>query len=219
MDYNCIFKYVKEYLQLNEMNTRSAEIYPFRKRADHIKRVFVWANRLIDNTSNVNKEAILVAALFHDIGYGYSSDDSKHAENSAILCQRYLQEKSYNNEFIELVVYLVRNHSNKKLLKGKDTLRELIILIEADLLDETGALSIVWDSMTEGSQAVQSFEKTYEHILKYSFNTINQNPMVTQQGIEFWDEKKKMVNSFINHLELDLCFDVDELQEAEQQIV
>lgn len=32
--------------------------------------------------------------------------------------------------------------------------------MEADLLDETGALSIVWDCMIERSKEKQTFEKT-----------------------------------------------------------
>jgi uncharacterized protein len=47
------------------------------------------------------------------------------------------------------VVFLVKNHSNKQLMTAKGTPLELILLMEADLLDETGALSIVWDCMME----------------------------------------------------------------------
>lgn len=205
MDYNNIFEYVETYLEENAHNVRNLEVYPFRKRSDHIKRVFIWANRLMDDSLKVNKEAILTAALFHDIGYGYSLEDSEHAQNSAILCEKYLKENAYNDEFIDLVVYLVKNHSNKKLLKDQNTQLELIILIEADLLDETGALSIIWDSMTEGSQATQTFERTFDHIKRYSFETIKHNPMVTKLGVEFWKEKQALVNDFMRHLEFDLC--------------
>lgn len=76
--------------------------------------------------------------------------------------------------------------------------------MEADLLDETGALSIVWDCMIEGSQEIQTFEKTYEHIMNYSYKGINENPMVTPKAVEFWDNKKKLVKEFIEQLSFDL---------------
>lgn len=202
--YEKMFQFVECYLENNDGEKGNNYKFPFRKRSEHIKRVFMWAERLIDGETNINKEAVLVSAIFHDIGYALSSDNSKHAENSAFLCEKYLKESEYDTEFIRFVTYLVRNHSNKELMTISDTPLELILLMEADLLDETGALSIVWDCMMEGSQVLQTFNKTYEHILNYSYKSINTNPMVTAKAKEFWQNKQRLMKEFIEQLSYDL---------------
>lgn len=202
--YDEMFQYVKQYLENSGRDVVNAGYIPFRKRSEHIKRVLMWVQRLIREESYINKEAVLVAAIFHDIGYCLSLDNSTHAQNSAVLCEKYLKENGYKPDFINFVTYLVENHSNKELMKISDTPLELIILMEADLLDETGALSVVWDCMMEGSQDVQSFEKTYKHILKYSYKTLSVNPMITPKAKEFWKNKQDLMQEFIRQLSFDL---------------
>lgn len=138
------------------------------------------------------------------MGYTLSLDNSKHVENSAVLCEKYLTENGYDSEFINLVVYLVKNHTNKELMTVRDTPLELVVLMEADLLDETGALSIVWDCMMEGSQQMQTFEKTYNHILNYSNKSLNVNPMITAKAKAFWESKQNLMQEFIKQLSFDL---------------
>ena len=203
--YTKMFQFVETYLENNDGEITEIGRFPFRKCSEHIKRVFMWAERLIDNEYFINKEAVLVSAIFHDVGYAVSLDSSKHAENSAIICEKYLIENGFTTDFINLVVYLVKNHSNKKLMTAEDTSIELILLMEADLLDETGALSILWDCMMEGAQQIQTFEKTYYHILDYSYKSINENPMVTTKAKVFWDSKKNLMEEFIRHLSFDLA--------------
>lgn len=202
--YDEMFQYVKQYLEDNYGEAVNIGYIPFRKRSEHINRVLMWTQRLIEGETCINKEAVLVAAIFHDIGYALSLDSSIHAQNSAILCEKYLKENGYKHDFINLVKYLVENHSNKELMAVSDTPLELIILMEADLLDETGALSVVWDCMMEGAQEVQTFEKTYKHILKYSYKTLSVNPMVTSKAKEFWENKQRLIQEFIGQLSFDL---------------
>ena len=110
----------------------------------------------------------------------------------------------YAPEFIDLVVFLVKKHSKKKLLDEKDTPLELVILMEADMLDEIGALSILWDSMAEGAQEKQSFEQTYRHIAFYYDLAFCANPMATEKAKMFWEQKKNLMREFIEQLKFDL---------------
>ncbi len=48
MDYELIFNSVKTYLQENNGEFVSSKQFPFRKRSEHIWRVFSWAKRLLD---------------------------------------------------------------------------------------------------------------------------------------------------------------------------
>ena len=202
--YDKMFEFVKNYLENKEAETIKIGKFPFRKRSEHIRRVFMWAQRIVDGEAYINKEAVLVAAIFHDIGYAISLDKSKHAEDSATLCEMYLKENEYDIEFINLVTYLVRSHSNKELMTVSDTPLELILLMEADLLDETGALSVVWDCMMEGSEQIQSFDKAYNHIMNYSYKSLNVNPMVTAKSKAFWENKQNLMKEFVNQLSFDL---------------
>lgn len=200
-----MFQYVRDFLASNNGEVTRIGGHQFRKRSEHIKRVFKWAERLTYGEPNINRDAVLTASIFHDVGYAVLDNDLSHAENSAVICEEYLKENNFDTQFIDFVVFLVKNHSNKRLMTEKDTCKELILLMEADLLDETGALSIVWDCMSEGTKEIQSFEKTYYHILDYSYQTIKDNPMVTEKARAFWDSKQKLIECFTSHLKYDLA--------------
>ncbi|MEG2411569.1 HD domain-containing protein [Clostridium sp.] len=204
-----MFKFVRDYLITHEAEITNGESrqISFRKRSEHIQRVFMWVERLIEGEDFINKEAVLVSAVFHDVGYALNFNNLDHAENSATICEKYLKENTFSTDFINLVTYLVRNHSNKELMTVGDTPLELIVLMEADLLDETGALSVVWDCMVEGSERIQSFKNTYNHIINYSYDTLTVNPMVTDKGKKFWEDKQQLVKEFAKQLSFDLGLD------------
>ena len=196
-----IFKNVKAILAESD---KFYEIYPFRKRSEHIWRVFIWANRLTENYYNINKDALFIAALFHDTGYAISLSSKEHAKNSEEIFKDYCKKYSLQGIDENYIAYLVRNHSNKELLNDKNSFIELIMLMEADILDETGAMAIVWDCMAEGGKEEQSFIKTYEHILNYTKRMMDKNIMVTEEGNKFWKAKQELVNEFLEHYKIDI---------------
>ena len=154
-----IFDYVKDYLQ-NHGGEDDDRGFTFRKRSEHIWRVYTWAKRLSkDRTENIDRDALLIAALFHDIGYSKSLND--HANQGALLFHEYAESKGYDKKQMEFIEYLIRNHSNKEMLSSPDTPLELILLLEADMLDETGVLGIIWDAMMIGSGATSSYIEAY----------------------------------------------------------
>jgi uncharacterized protein len=204
--YEKIFEDIKIYLADSHGEMSKIGSFPFRKRSEHIMRVYNWAGRLMEgiDSSAVDKDAVLIAALFHDVGYAISSKGSGHAANSAAIFKEYAEKYDLTREKSEFISFLISNHSNKELMFEEGTPLELIILMEADLLDETGALSIVWDCMMEGGQDEQSFIKTYCHIKKYSGKILESNPMFTTKAKEIWREKQKLVEEFIRQLGYDL---------------
>jgi len=204
--YDEIFSDVKNYLSANEGEVTKIGHFPFRKRSEHIRRVFTWANRLMDDSRirDINKDAVLIAALFHDIGYAMLADGMDHAENSAAIFEKYADEHGYDRDKSAFISYLIRSHSMKNLIFAESTPLELIVLMEADLLDETGALSIIWDCMVEGAQNEQSFAKTYDHITSYSGRILDENPMFTKKAKEIWTDKQRLVSEFIKQLAYDL---------------
>lgn len=203
IDYDKMYEYVQNLFEEKDAQLTKAKKFPFRKRSEHCRRVFMWAERLIDNYE-LERDVLLTAAMLHDIGYVVRNEKAKHAVSSAKLCKKYLKDNGYDDCFIKKVTYLVENHSDKHLLKAPDTKIELVLLLEADLLDETGAMSIVWDCMAEGMEQVQSFEKTFAHIAEKSQYTLEVNPMLTTKAKEYWEEKKNLTRQFVEHLKADL---------------
>ena len=105
--------------------------------------------------------------------------------------------------FSRKVEKLIACHSDKSLMKEEGAEIEMILLMEADLLDEEGAMGIVWDCMTMGNLHASSYARAYYHIMESS-NKEEPNPMVTERAKEIWEEKKEIVAKFVKLLEDDL---------------
>ena len=98
---------------------------------------------------------------------------------------------------------MIACHSDKSLIRKPGTELETILLMEADLLDEEGAMGIVWDCMSMGNLHASSYARAYYHIMESS-NKEEPNPMVTERARNIWEEKKGIVSKFAHLLEQDL---------------
>jgi uncharacterized protein len=200
-----MFNFVEN--KLNGFNDATKiEKFPFRKRSEHIWRVYKWAERLIDinEYKELDVDSLLIASLFHDVGYARAADPKFHAENSEIIFREYAKENNFDKKQENFIAYLVKNHSSKNLMDKEDTPIELIILFEADILDETGSMSILWDCMAEGAKDDQSYENVYKHISTNTMKILNGNPMKTKKAKKYWEKKQELAKIFINELEIDL---------------
>lgn len=199
-----IFKEVKEYLEIDSRDNDDRG-FIFRKRSDHMWRVFIWAERLIEDCKeNINRDALLTAALFHDIGRHISHED--HPNQSALIFHDYATRKNYDINQVEFIEYLIRNHANKEILFSPDIPLELVFLLEADMLDETGALGIIWNAMVSGIMSAQNYIETYNLLLSWSCSSdfLNVNPMRTEKAKKIWESKQKLNKEFLQQLEYDL---------------
>jgi HD superfamily phosphodiesterase len=199
MDNIIEFQYVKE---LFDENTTHREKFGFRDKFEHTKRVYMWANRLLEQ-EKADKEVVLMAVIFHDVGYLFS--DKEHPRYSAEICREYLEKAHYNHEFIDKVADIIANHGNKELLDDPNTSMEQIILIEADCLDESGAMSVLRDAISEGVSGVESYNKVYKRLCERSIIKKQKKfRCVTVTAKKFWLEKQKLYLSFLNSLKNDL---------------
>jgi uncharacterized protein len=89
-------------------------------------------------------------------------------------------------------------------LEDEKTPLELVILMEADLLDETGALSVIWDCMAEGARGEQSYLNTYRHLEEFSGRILRKSPMKTDKAKEIWSGKQEFLREFLRELAYDL---------------
>lgn len=200
MSYDDMFLYVKKLLDDN--NAIHSKSFSFRNRYTHIVRVYKWCMRILSDFPNCNKDILLTSAIFHDVGYAYGQKN--HAENSANIFKEYAVNNGFSTDFIDLVYYNIINHSDKTLLNDPNTNKELILLLEADLLDEEGNLGIVWDLLAEGGRNPSSYEDALQALWSHSGHILNQDYMVTPIARMYWDEKKNYVKNFIAGLENDL---------------
>lgn len=182
--------------------------YPFRDRPQHMYRCYCWAERILRTRPDADAELTLVATLFHDIGVIHSTPERLKADHDILggpIVREYLLEHGYGQEFADRAAYLVAHHQQRELIQAEGTPIEHVILMEADMLDERGALGIVWDAMAEGAKNAQTYEATLERFKQRKlYRRPERNPMHTEAARAFWAEKQRLHVQFIAALERDL---------------
>ena len=132
--------------------------------------------------------------FFHDCGYG-KGRKGEYAVVGAKICRNYLRERNYSEEQITFISELISSHSGKQRIWA-DIPWELVLLMEADLLDDTGAHGVVMDIWMESTEEEVSFESIRDHIARFSLKQINNNPMRTPAEREIWEKKSALVKDF-----------------------
>lgn len=203
VNYEDMLEYVRHILtENNGIRSHKPQLY-FRNRFEHIKRVYGWAKRILEGVKDCKEEIVLTAAIFHDCGYTNGSKES-HSKLGANLFLDYATAHHFETDFTNTIYSMILHHSNKNLLKEKDTSIEMIVLLEADLLDEEGALGVVFDLLAEGFKCPDSYHSVFNEIMIHSAHILDQNYMVTPVAKEIWESKKKLIQDFIDNLKYDL---------------
>lgn len=206
MNYEELFAYVKEQLSAYDSHGGVAKTRIKYSRYDHTVRVYNWAMMLAeDYIDTIDMEALQIATIFHDIGYGLNKEDmGNHAADGAVLCKEYLERIGYPQEKANFICELIARHSDKECMHSEDTPMELVLLMEADLLDDTGAHGIIMDAWIRATREDVSFEAILNHIKKYTQKQMQANPMRTGKAYEIWEDKKELTNRFVESLTVDL---------------
>lgn len=201
--YEDMLKFVKKHLEETNINaTQLDKEFPFRNRYEHTLRMCKWAER-INNIEKGNEKVITTAAIFHDVGKAIN-DGINHAEEGAKICKNYLLDRDFDTDFINSVTDVIRFHSSKELSVNELVLEQRII-IDADLLDETGALTVLWDSMDTGSKKNQRYKIVYDRLLySYKSNKKRYRYLKTEAGKGLYKERLNFLESFILNLKHEL---------------
>lgn len=177
-------------------------------RFEHTKRVLGWALRLYKLNpaqDKINYNILVTAAIFHDVGYKEADANSSHAQIGSVIAREYLIGKGFAPEFVDRVCYLIEKHSEKWLMENDDIEPDLLLLMEADLLDDMGAQGIVMDCLIQRAQNEHAtFVDAMDHIARFTLRQQHSNPMRTHEGRAIWDEKTRLVEQFYASLETDL---------------
>jgi uncharacterized protein len=200
--YEEYLKYVKDYL-INH-NGIKAELpeQTFRDRYEHTIRVIKWLE-IISEGMEVDREALYLAAVFHDIGYE-DKDNKLHGKRGAAIFSEFAKKEGFSDKLIEKVAYMIEQHSDKSIL-GTDIPIELTLLMEADQMDEEGTMRVLWDCLVTGKLGADSYRAAYDRMMQYKSKM--PNAMVTPRAKAIWDMKSRLYNEFLRQLEADLFID------------
>jgi len=202
IDYERFLKFVKETLDTTHSNI--SRRHPFRDRNSHIRRVMSWAERISEGIPDVDMQVLLTACAFHDAGYNHDDESVKHEITSAAIFRQYGEEHGFSQDFIDKVAGCIAIHSEKYLLKEPENLSiEQILLMEADMLDEEGALAVCWDGMAAGHEGLTSYAEAYEKTRK-GLPKLDVQPMVTPHAKRIWSEKQEFLHRYVELLGDDL---------------
>lgn len=213
INYDELFAYVKSALAAYDHHGGVSKNRIKYSRFEHTERVYRWMLILAEDFAyEIDMESLKIATIFHDIGYSLNKEDMhSHAEDGAVLCREYLDSIGYPPEKTEFICDLIAKHSDKSVLHSEDTPLELVLLMEADLFDDTGAHGIVMDAWIQVTKEDVSFESILEHIKKFSLKQMQVNPMRTEKARRIWEEKKELTNRFVESLTVDLYGKSEEL--------
>lgn len=201
---NDMIAYMQSTLAPNDWESTKSTVTLFRRRSEHSLRVLRWAERLAQDHEDLDLEVLQVSAVFHDIGYATCTNKKEHAAESAKICRAYLEGIGYDEARAQRIVDIVACHSQKNLLTSPESPLELKVLMEADLLDETGAMGVLWDCLVQGQKPEQSYLATYQHITAFTAQSMRSNPLQSPTGRRIWEEKRQIVDAFLRALEGDL---------------
>ena len=197
MNYAEVIEYVKK---MTSDNGRPPN-YPFRSRFDHTLRVYRWAIKLQAKLGG-DLDIIALAALLHDIGWD-ETGDRPHGEVGAELAVEYLDSIGVDPEIIRRVGEIIMIHEDK------DTEAELSleckIVRDADLLDEVGAVGILWDAMATACEEEPNYKKAYYRIKNYyRINRPKIRRCKTDTARAEYAKRMQMIESYISQLEKEL---------------
>ena len=178
-------------------------------RYEHTKRVLGWAKRLYDATrdkTGLRYEDLMIAAIFHDVGRAVSAQQGgDHAKAGVPITRDWLLSGGYDPERAEYIAGLVGAHSEKWRMGDPSTDRNLLMLMEADLLDDMGLLGIVMDTMIVRARKPEAtFYDCYNHYERYTHPMQHDCPVVTPEARAFWNEKTEMTDRFMEQFRRDI---------------
>ncbi len=204
MNWESTVDFVRAYFESHDpIATELSHRYPFRRRFDHCLRCSVWARR-IASVERGDVELAETAALFHDIGKAGNDRAQDHGALGAAICDRYLNSVGYEEDRRAIIVGIVARHSQHA-RRPEATLEEKIVS-DADLLDETGAVAILWDAMACALEPGPSYDKAYERSLRMTAPMRNILPerLHTAEAKRIAQGRFAIVDAFLANLAYEL---------------
>ena len=84
----------------------------YRTFPHHIEIVKHWAEKLCDLHPEADRDAVMIAVFFHDIGHFMNPKNLDHAVVSEKEVLRFLRKKKMPQDSVEKIAHAVRSHRN-----------------------------------------------------------------------------------------------------------
>jgi len=182
------------------IENQSRKSQPFRNRFEHTMRVLKWAER-IHKIEGGDFEVIKFAILFHDAGW---SDTVDHALIGAELAKKYLLSKDVDPVLVAQIVSAAQTH-NKRHEPQESLPIENLIVMDADLLDEVGVTTLVWDAMATAIENNPSYIRVIEKDLEYYKEAKEKTIYLkTETGKKFYNERIAVWDMCLSHFRYEL---------------
>jgi uncharacterized protein len=173
---------------------------PYRDRYEHTLRVLTWAER-IQKVEGGDMDVISLAVLFHDSGW---SETINHSLASADLAEKFLAEKQVAPRLVDRIVSAVMTHNMREIPKEELPLENRIVM-DADLLDELGVTTLVWDALAAAGEADPGYVKIFEKDQKYySCAAKKGSQLKTETGMKLYQERLKIWGLLLENLAYEL---------------
>lgn len=173
--------------------------YKFRSRFEHTMRVYRWAIKLQSKLGG-DLDTIVLAALLHDVGW---DDNRPHGEVGAEIAVEYLDSLGLDPDKIAKIGEIIMVHEEKD--SEAELSLECKIVMDADLLDEVGAVSVLWDSMATALEDEASYKRAYYRIKNfYRINKPKIRRCKTDAGRIEYNKRMQLLEEFIFQLEKEL---------------
>ena len=203
IDTDAMKAFAREYLARHEphaANGRNAWRQNGAARWAHTLRVLATAQK-IARAEGADYDVVTVAAIFHDVAK-LDSEQDEHALRGAEIARDYLTRAGFSADWIARACQTIVNHPAALEFGDKSLPLEDRILRDADLLDEVGALEIVWTVMNAGVEA-PSYVEARTRIAEYDRKTAERTvaKMMTRAGRKLAEQRLKIVNDFIAQLD------------------
>lgn len=172
----------------------------FRDRFEHTLRVLTWARR-IQPLEGGDMKVISLAVLFHDTGW---SEEINHADVSAQLVEKFLLENRVKDPLAGRIISAVRTH-NLREIPSSDLPIENRIVMDADLLDELGITTLIWDAMSVAQRPGPGYYKVLEKSCDFYASALGRtSELKTRTGSVLYGERMDAWKQALDHLVFEL---------------
>lgn len=195
MNYANVIEFVRQQISDNGRPPN----YPFRDRFEHTMRVYRWAIKLQAKVGG-DLDIIALAALLHDVGW---QEGREHGEVGAEIAVEYLDSIGVEPDKIARIGEIIRIHDDKD--TEADLSIECQVVMDADLLDEVGTVSILWDAMATACEEDANYKKAYYRIKNYfRGNKPKIRRCKTEAARLEYSKRMKLLEEFVFQLEKEL---------------
>ncbi|WP_240837311.1 HD domain-containing protein [Acidaminobacter sp. JC074] len=185
---------------LIEKMSSEARLFPGESKSqliDHCNRVEKLVIEIGEAEQIDNLEVVQLAAILHDVGKFEGRDD--HAKRGADMVQSDFSDE-LEEDILTQVIELIREHSNKS-----GHTHAQMVLDDADLLDETGAMGILMHACNVEKMDHQYYEKVINRLNREeSYHDKLYKKLRTRTGKKLLGDKIDLLKSFNYQLKKEL---------------